>query len=144
MSTNMKLNLINDVSNIDFEIYSIIMNKKEKDNESYILESNINNIYMDIMIKLLKNKEIKKCEYFELDKFVNRNFENIFHEKILKEINNEKNISLKFLDSKLSKGIQFADLIAWCIFQKIERDNSKFFELIKDKLHIEYYKKLHN
>jgi hypothetical protein len=78
---------------------------------------------------------------FEFDEFVGESFENQFHEKILNIFEKEKSISLKFVDSSLSPGVQFVDLIAWCIFQKIENNDILFLKNITKKVNIHFYDK---
>jgi len=39
-----------------------------------------------------------------------------------------------FLDSKASRLIQLADLVAWALFRKFERNDPTFFDLIKGRI----------
>jgi len=56
-------------------------------------------------------------------------------------LSKENNNSLKFLYSQQSKGIQFADLISWAIFQKFEYKQGKFSESIENKCDIIFFNK---
>ena len=38
-----------------------------------------------------------------------------------------------FIDSRATRMIQLADLVAYAIFRKYERDDDRFFEIIEDK-----------
>ena len=40
--------------------------------------------------------------------------------------------NISFVSSEIWKGIQNADLIAWCIFQAFENNNPRFLDRIKE------------
>jgi hypothetical protein len=141
MSNDLKKQILMRTNDINYEIHSIVMNKKKFNNKSFLINSNANFVYMDIVNELFNNKSFRKCQSFKLDNFVVKNLENIFQEKLIKNLGDEKDICLYFLDSSLTKGIQFVDLISWSIFQKIENNNSEFVKMIKNKLNIKYYDK---
>ena len=156
MTSNVKLDILRKTSNINYKIYSIVLNKNNVNNKLFLKRSKVNNIYIEVVSELFRKNTFEDCQTFEFDKFVPSNLEYLFHEKILnilgkennnilsKENNNlNNNYSLKFLYSQQSKGIQFADLISWVIFQKFEYKNPKFLESIEDKCDIIFYKKKH-
>ncbi|MDR0911011.1 MAG: hypothetical protein LBM96_00225 [Methanobrevibacter sp.] len=54
LSKNMKLNILKNTNDIDYAIYSIVMDKKQIINESLLINNNINTIYISLVLKLLK------------------------------------------------------------------------------------------
>lgn len=71
-----------------------------------------------------------------IDKSKNKEYEIInFNKKFVSNLNNIKNypVHVKHANSTNYKGLQIADIVAWSIFQSVERKNSDFIDLIEDK-----------
>ena len=117
------------------------MNKKNINNKIFLKNNKVNNVYIEIVSELFRKNDFKDCQIFEFDKFVPINLESFFHEEIFNILGKENNYSLKFLYSQQSKGIQFADLISWTIFQKFEYERLEFLEIIENKCNIIFYNK---
>lgn len=45
-----------------------------------------------------------------------------------------KILTIKHMDSRQSKGLQLADLICGSLFQKFERDNNEYYDIIKERI----------
>ena len=71
-----------------------------------------------------------------VDKCKNKQEEiNNFNKLFLSNLNNSKNhsIDIKHANSIHYNGLQMADVIAWSIFQSVERNNDEFIDLIQNK-----------
>ncbi|MBQ2635919.1 MAG: DUF3800 domain-containing protein, partial [Methanobrevibacter sp.] len=60
---------------------------------------------------------------------------NNFNKQFTSNLNNPKNhsVDIKHANSIHYNGLQMADIIAWSIFQSVERDNWEFIDLIQNK-----------
>lgn len=98
----------------------------------------MNDIYVDMIIKLLNEIYFKESFDLTIDSFLPLNKIKELELKIL-SINEFKNSKIKENSSEKIIGIQFADLIAGACFQKFERQENGYIEKINKKHNIYYY-----
>jgi hypothetical protein len=69
-------------------------------------------------------------------RYTNAHLRRLLEKAIRDEIENlpRQNIIIQQEDSFSRKELQAADAVAWAIFQKYERDDSRFYDLIKSKI----------
>ena len=144
--------LFDSLIDIDFVSYSIVMDKKSFKNMNLLKNCNNHMIYLDMVKQLLNTIDIGYDVDLRVDRFVPKNFIKIFNEKIIKIFNNHENrtnmsknrfnINIHHSQSENWLGIQIADVIGWCCFQKFEKNNPKLIEkLNKNHFIIKYSKK---
>jgi len=126
--------LFNQSNNINYKIFSIVMNKKEFKNKQLIKTNNVQEIYLELIHYFLKKVELSIEFNLKLDKFISPRNEICFNKQL------QKRIGKKFIKSSFNqvpsekwKGIQFVDLISWSVFQKFENENSSYLEKIESK-----------
>jgi len=142
MSDEFKIAVLNDINKFNIKLFSIVMDKTHPSNKLLLKETNKNKIYIDITIELLRQIDLNSTYTLRLDKFLPRNFIEDFNNKFFKskEINTN-GCAVFHSNSAKYLGIQFANLIAGSCFQSFERNNHIFFNIIKNKHTIFYYKK---
>ena len=97
---------------------------------------NYNILYDTLASELAKEITINDSTSIIIDKCKNKEYEIInFNKKFVSNLNNIKNypVNVKHANSTNYKGLQIADIVAWSIFQSVERNNSDFIDLIEDK-----------
>jgi len=142
VSNEIKYHMMEVLSRNDIKIYALVLNKRRIYSFKTFPPKGVNDIYMDITSDFISKIPINEPIDFELDRFLPIGAENIFKSKLIDNIGKYGTISkISFVSSESSKGIQFADLIAWCIFQSFENKNNIFIDIIKRKISIEIYKK---
>ena len=62
------------------------------------------------------------------------NFNKLIREKLM--INNKFNVEIHHNYSHNHESIQIVDVVTWSFFQKFERNNSEFVDLIKLKINV--------
>ena len=133
---------LNALNELNFQSYSIVINKNNPLNKRLLKKRPYNQIYMDMVIELLKKINLQEPFILKMDRYLPR--------KNIKQLNsnimNNPHIytdkceilhgnSVNFLS------IQFADLIAGSCFQSFERNNHDFLKIIEKNHKIFYYKK---
>ena len=133
--------ILKKTNKLDFRVFSIILNKKSHKNVIYIKKVNKNDLYMDITCELMKKIEsideivFNKNISIKLDKFVHSHYIPNFTMKILENLKlDKKKKIIKFANSEQYKGIQFVDLLSWCVYQKIENNEKNYLKEIETKL----------
>lgn len=121
-------------NNTDCKVVGIILDKKNiyKIRHSY----DYNSLYDMIASELAQRININNSTSIIVDKCKNKQEEiNNFNKQFTSNLNNSKNYSvdIKHANSIHYNGLQMADIIAWSIFQSVERNNSEFIDLIKNK-----------
>ena len=126
----------------NFQSYSIVMNKNKSLNKNLLKKYPYNEIYMDMIIDLLKEINLEDSFILRMDRFLPRKFITRLNSDI---INNPHiytdNCEIFHSNSVNFLSIQFADLIAGSCFQYFERKNSEFIDIFKDKHSIYFYNK---
>jgi len=106
-------------------IYITILNKKNINYEDNVL------LYDYAVSKIAKNLKPKSNLEICIDKSKSKkqikNFNNTFKENF----SSNYKININHEDSTKKSGLQFADIIAWSYFQKYEKNNSYYTDLIK-------------
>jgi len=120
---------------MNFKIYSIFLHKKSAGYK--IQMKNKNDIYVDMVIQLLKQMPMK---YFDLkmDNFFPKRQKELYKNKLLEHFSDKTKISFKNSENEI--GIQFVDIVAWSTFQKLERKKSELVEQISKNHSIYEYK----
>ncbi len=121
-------------------IMTIYLNKKKVytklQNEKSILYNYVTNILLDrIYSRKLINTSGKIyliASKRETNKFLNENFRRYLNE----QIQNRHKIKIEILikSPHEEKVLQTVDFVSWAIFQKYERANEKYYNLIKRKI----------
>ena len=126
--------ILKKLNNTDYKVVGIILDKKNiyKIHHSY----DYNILYDKIASELAQRININNSTSIIVDKCKNKEEEiNNFNKQFTANLNNSKNYSvdIKHANSIHYNGLQMADIIAWSIFQSVERNNSKFIDLIQNK-----------
>ncbi|MGL4669977.1 MAG: DUF3800 domain-containing protein [Methanobacteriaceae archaeon] len=136
ISPEMRLHILSKLNTLNISIYAIVVRKNDLEMRK-LLRKGVNKTYIKIISKLVKNITIKNQINLKMDKFLPNSYENILYEKIRSIDNRFIRKSIICCDfSQKWKGIQIADLIAWCIFQKYENNDYDFVNKIKLKCEI--------
>lgn len=129
-SNRVKKYLLKKLSNKNIEIYYICLYKEEI--PSHLRKAD--KLYMFLsfrLIRMVKEKYPNVPIELKVDKSLSKNKRADFDRWIMNEYRvNEVVHEL----SQNSYGLQAVDFIAGAIFRKYERDDGKFFEIIKDKV----------
>jgi len=142
ISNEIKYYMLNFLSKNNIKIHGLVLDKRKNYNFKTFSSKRINDTYMDLTSELISKIPIDEPIDFKLDRFLPIGFENLFKSKLINNIGKYGFISkISFVSSESSKGIQFADLIAWSIFQSFENNDNKFISSIKRKIPIKIYKK---
>ncbi|MBO6275182.1 MAG: DUF3800 domain-containing protein [Methanobrevibacter sp.] len=95
-----------------------------------------NNLYDSIASKLAEEINITNSTSIILDKSKNKKEEiDDFNKRFNSSLNNINNhsVDIKHANSIHYAGLQMVDLVAWSIFQSVERNNDEFINLIQNK-----------
>lgn len=126
--------ILKKLNNADCRVVGIILDKKNIYKIPHNPDYNI--LYDTLASKLAKKINIDNSTYIIIDKCKNKQEEiNNFNKLFLSNLNNSKNhsIDIKHANSIHYNGLQMADVIAWSIFQSVERNNDEFIDLIQNK-----------
>jgi len=125
---------------INYEAYSIVFDKKKRNNRLLLKNHSQRYIYSKMLIKLLNNINLKNEFILILDRFILPIDEKKFKKTMVEEFRSEiHKFKVQHSNSEKWKGIQFADLIAWSCFQKIERNKAEYLEKLKNNHKIIYF-----
>ncbi len=128
------LKRLNSVSNV--KIFHVILEKRKVFSD--YLKSDKHKLYNFIAGKLAKNILMTNSNVdIKIDKskgnvFLQKDF-NEYFKKILEESSDGVKCKIEHSYSHAWSGLQFADLLAWCCFQKFENNDNSYLE----KLNIE-------
>ena len=114
--------ILKKLSNADCKVVGIILDKRNIYKVHSIYDYNI--LYDTLASKLSHDKCKNKQEEI-----------NNFNKLFISNLNNPKNhsVDIKHANSIHYNGLQMADIVAWSIFQSVERNNSEFIDLIQNK-----------
>ena len=141
-SENLTKKALNELNKLNFNSYSMIFNNNDSLNKRLLKKYSINQIYMDMVIELLKKINLNTPFILRMDRQLPRKF--------IKQLNSDimnnphiftENCEIFHNNSVNFVSIQFADLIAGSCFQHYEKGNSEFIDIFKDKLSIYFYQK---
>jgi len=122
-----------------FEIYLIVLKKSTRKylSGAALVYRYLCNFAMDRAIHFSKNRSLK----IVIDKFLNQQQIKRFDKFLKKQTANTfkfpLKIEIKHEDSEKEKCIQVADIIAGAVFQKYERSNDEYYNIIKEKIKTE-------
>ncbi len=122
------------LNNTDCRVVGIILDKRNIYKVHHSYDYNI--LYDTLASKLAQELNINNSTSIIVDKCKNKKEEiNNFNKQFTSNLNNPKNhsVDIKHANSIHYNGLQMADIIAWSIFQSVERDNSEFIDLIQNK-----------
>jgi hypothetical protein len=124
----------------DLVILSICLNKSKVytklQDEKHVLYNYVANILLDRIFskKLIstKNPITLVASRRETNKFLNQNFSSYLKNQA--ESNHKIEIKVKIKPPESEECLQAVDFICWAIYQKRERNDESYFELIKSKV----------
>ncbi|AMD16946.1 hypothetical protein TL18_02255 [Methanobrevibacter sp. YE315] len=137
---NIIKNIFKKLKNIDYEVYIICFNKKNKNKLKF---KDNNELYDLIAFELAKIIPINSPTSIVIDKSKSKKKDIFrFNSQFKYNLNNYENypIEVSHLSSLHNKELQIADLIAWSYFQSIEHNDFDFIKLIKNKIIKEAFK----
>ena len=123
------LKKLNSISNV--KIFYVILEKRKVFSD--YLKSDKHKLYNFIAGKLAKNILMNDSNVdIKIDKskgniFLQKDFNDYF-KKILEEISDGVKCKIEHSYSHSWSGLQFADLLAWCCFQKFEKNDNSYLE----------------
>ena len=126
--------ILKKLNNTDCKVVGIILDKKNIYKIPH--SSDYNSLYDMIASELAQRININNSTSIIVDKCKNKQEEiNNFNKLFTSNLNNAKNhsVDIKHANSIHYNGLQMADIIAWSIFQSVERNNSEFIDLIQNK-----------
>jgi len=127
--------LLNKLSELEGIYVFYVLLEKKKVYSSFLLD-NKHKLYNYVAGKLAKyiqldyNKAIIRIDKSKGKQILREDFNNYFSNR-LKENCSIKNIKIHHSYSHSWEGLQFADLLAWALFQKFEHNNEKYINLVK-------------
>jgi hypothetical protein len=122
-------------------VFYIVLEKKKLYSE--YLKDNKDKLYNYVAGKLAKNIVLEDVELeIRIDKskgkhLLREDFNRYFLQK-LREGSNHMKVTLYHSYSHSWSGLQFADLLAWCCFQKFEHGNSEYIDSIVQEQEVYY------
>ena len=122
---------LNDVQ--EAKVFYVVLEKKKLYSD-YLMD-NKDKLYNYVAGKLAKNiilEDINVEIYIDKSKgkqLLREDFNNYFMQK-LREESQHKKATIQHSYSHAWSGLQFADMLAWSCFQKFERENSEYIDLI--------------
>lgn len=135
-----KVKILSELNKKDISIISIYLNKKKvytklKD-EKHVLYNYITNILLDrIFTKRIipKNAPIFLiASRRETNKFLNLNFKDYLRQQT--KNNHKLDIQIEIKPPSSEKCLQAVDFICWAIYQKREKGDESYYNLIKDRV----------
>lgn len=126
--------ILNRLNNTNYKVVGVILDKNNiyKIPKSY----DYNILYDTVASKLANGININNTTSIIVDKCKNKQEEiTNFNKTFISNLNNTNNhtVDVKHTNSIHYTGLQVADLIAWSLFQSVERENSEFIDLIENK-----------
>lgn len=126
--------ILNRLNNTNYKVVGVILDKNNiyKIPKSY----DYNILYDTVASKLANGININNTTSIIVDKCKNKQEEiTNFNKTFISNLNNTNNhtVDVKHANSIHYTGLQVADLIAWSLFQSVERENSEFIDLIENK-----------
>lgn len=124
----------------DIYVLSIYLNKKKVytnlQDEKHVLYNYVSNILLDRILtkKLIPlNSQVHLiASRRETNKFLNKNFKNYLKNQVKNNHKIDINIEIKTPSSE--KCLQAVDFVCWAIYQKRERGDESFCNIIKQKI----------
>ena len=117
----------------DLSAYCLVVDTHKQKVSEKILDKHY--LYTFFVDKLLKHV-IKELGLKEVHFIASRRETNPYPRTKFKHyLEHKKNITISVEPSFANKGLQAADMIAWAFHQKYERNNNKYYQIIKDKAH---------
>ena len=133
-SKKLKIDMINVLNDLDLYSLSIFIDKKNPKFRKTKNKKHNNEIYIEMIDKLIKNIPIQKPIILRIDNYILRKFRNYFENTINNRIEDYKNSSeIYHVGSEKYIGIQFADLIAWIMLKSLENKNRFFVDKLSNK-----------
>lgn len=129
---NIIKNILKKLKNVDYEVYVVIFNKK---NKYKIRVKDNNELYNLISSELAKIIPITAPTSIVIDKSKSKKSDILRFNKLFdSNLKNYKRYPIEFshLSSLHNKELQIADLIAWSFFQSVEYNDEEFKKLIKN------------
>ena len=126
--------ILKKLNNTNSKVVGIILDKKNIYKIHHRDDYHI--LYDTVASKLAREININNPTSIIVDKSKNKPSEITNFNKLFKSnLNNFKNhsVDIKHANSIHYIGLQMADIIAWSIFQSVERNNSEFVDLIQNK-----------
>lgn len=126
--------ILKKLNNTNCGVVGIVLDKKNIYKIHHNHDYNI--LYDTLASKLAKEININDLTSIIVDKSKNKCEEIInFNQMFISNLRNDKNypVHVKHANSIHYMGLQMADLIAWSIFQSVERNNCEFIDLIQNK-----------
>ena len=135
-----KMKLLAMLNEKDISVLSIYLNKQKVytklQNEKHILYNYVANILLDRLFtkKLisLDGKITLVASRRETNRFLNDNFKNYLKDQVF--VNHKIDIHVEIKPPESEKCLQAVDFICWTIYQKRERGDESYFNLIKEKI----------
>jgi len=109
---------------------SFIVLEKRKLLSTYLKE-NKHKLYNFIAGKLAKHLIFKDDTEVRIDKSKGKQLlQEDFNEYFIRNVNHTKKVEIFHSYSQSWSGLQFADILAWVLFQKFEHGNNEFIDLL--------------
>lgn len=125
---------LTNLNKLDFDAYTIVMDKNQRENKKLLKENRYNDIYIDMVIELLEKINLNKSFIFRLDRSLPKKDRKKLKTLIIKNPKNKVEKTKIFHDESFKYlGLQFVDLIAGSCFQSLQNNNPQFIKIIKNK-----------
>lgn len=124
--------------NLNLEVYAIVYDVLKTPEQ---LRDKQGLIYLHLTKELLKQANIKKDQeiYLYLDKrslkgITHLEFDTSLKEEFVVDFKRPTRFEIYHVDSRTHNGIQAADFISHAIYEKYQKEYSKWYDLIRDKI----------
>ncbi|MDR3062859.1 MAG: DUF3800 domain-containing protein [Methanobrevibacter sp.] len=122
------------IANEDINIHLIVFDKNNYKNIHFLKNEGVNKTYSKILVELISKSNIDYEFKLIIDKFLHKRHQKPFHEKILLDLKFDKKVEICQKPSEKSILLQLVDLIAWATFQKFERNNTEYLDILNKKI----------
>lgn len=132
--------LLTYISTIKPHIMTICLNKKrvytKMHNEKHILYNYVTNILLDRVFRKKLLSSVRNINLIaakrETSKFLNENFSSYLTQQARQNHNTHLTVSIQTPTEET--GLQAVDFVSWAIFNKYEKKNNEYYDLIKKRI----------
>lgn len=139
----LKIDSVRNITHLDYSISYIVLDKKQIRNSKLFNDKNV--LYNYLFSFLIKKtlQDTKEDVHILFDNHTTKvksinSLEDYLKIKAWTEWNFQNNLVVQYIDSKNSKCVQIADLIANSIYRKYNRGNSDLYDMLEIKQSVKF------
>lgn len=139
---NIKTYLYNKIRDIDFSLYTVILNKKKSFEELWDDKERIYSHIAYLVLGKIRFDSKKSVINFVVDRSKSKENIRAFDKYILLQMKGRMDpsipLQISHIESNVNYCLQAADLFCWGIFRKYEKKDTEWYDIFKEKIKYEY------